>query len=132
VQLQIDDFGTGYSSLSYLHKFPFDSLKIDRSFVSGLNLNPKNAEIVRTIVMLAHKLGMSVTAEGIETMEQFSQLAALGCEHGQGYLLSEPVEGSLAGMLIASQQKERASIAKGERSMLGTNLPSMGTVATSV
>jgi diguanylate cyclase (GGDEF)-like protein/PAS domain S-box-containing protein len=132
VQLQIDDFGTGYSSLSYLHKFPFDSLKIDKSFVSGPNLNPKNAEIVRTIVMLAHKLGMSVTAEGIETMEQFSQLAALGCEHGQGYLLSEPVEGSLAGRLIASQHKERASVAKGERSILKTNQPTIETAVISV
>jgi diguanylate cyclase (GGDEF)-like protein/PAS domain S-box-containing protein len=109
VQLQIDDFGTGYSSLSYLHKFPVDTLKVDRSFISSMNMNPKNAEIVRTIVMLAHKLGMSVTAEGIETMEQFSQLNALGCEHGQGYLFSEPVEDSLAGMLITSQQKKYVS-----------------------
>jgi len=103
VQLQLDDFGTGYSSLSYLHKFPFDNLKIDRAFVSSMNTNTKNAQIVRTIVMLAHNLGMGVTAEGVETIEQLSELTAINCEEGQGYFFSKPVDGSDVERLIVSQ-----------------------------
>ncbi len=104
-QLQIDDFGTGYSSLSYLHKFPFDNLKIDRAFVSTMTTNAKNAHIVRTIVLLAHNLGMTVTAEGVETIEQLSELTELNCEQGQGYFFSKPVEASEVERLIASQLK---------------------------
>ncbi len=103
VQLQLDDFGTGFSSLSYLHKFPFDNLKIDRAFVSSMNTNTKNAQIVRTIVMLAHNLGMGVTAEGVETIEQLSELTAINCEEGQGYFFSMPVDGSEVERLIVSQ-----------------------------
>jgi diguanylate cyclase (GGDEF)-like protein len=90
VQLSIDDFGTGYSSLSYLHRFPLNYLKIDRSFVSRLTTDDDNA-IVRTISTLARNLGMEVIAEGIETEEQYQQLKMLGCEYGQGYLFSRPV-----------------------------------------
>lgn len=90
VQLSIDDFGTGYSSLSYLHRFPLNYLKIDRSFVSRLTTDNDNA-IVRTISTLARNLGMEVIAEGIETEEQYQQLKMLGCEYGQGYLFSHPV-----------------------------------------
>jgi diguanylate cyclase (GGDEF)-like protein len=90
VQLSIDDFGTGYSSLSYLHRFPLNYLKIDRSFVSRLTTDNDNA-IVRTISTLAHNLGMEVIAEGIETEEQYQQLKILGCEYGQGFLFSRPV-----------------------------------------
>ncbi|HEY0728371.1 MAG TPA: EAL domain-containing protein, partial [Pyrinomonadaceae bacterium] len=90
VQLSIDDFGTGYSSLSYLHRFPLNYLKIDRSFVSRLTTDNDNA-IVRTISTLARNLGMEVIAEGIETEEQYQQLRMLGCEYGQGYLFSHPV-----------------------------------------
>jgi diguanylate cyclase (GGDEF)-like protein len=90
VQLSIDDFGTGYSSLSYLHRFPLNYLKIDRSFVSRLTTDNDNA-IVRTISTLARNLGMEVIAEGIETEEQYQQLKMLGCEFGQGFLFSHPV-----------------------------------------
>ena len=105
VQLSIDDFGTGYSSLSYLYRFPTDTLKIDRSFVSRIEDNGENAAIVRTIVTLAHNLGMDVIAEGVETMEQFLQLQALGCEYGQGYYFSHPLDSEAASaFLIASPQ----------------------------
>ncbi len=90
VQLAIDDFGTGYSSLSYLHKFPIDTLKIDRSFVTRMAENPENIEIVRTIILLAQVLGMAVIAEGVETKEQLKILRDLKCEYGQGYYFSRP------------------------------------------
>ena len=103
VSLSTDDFGTGFSSLSYLHKFPFHSLKIDRSFVSAMDSNTKSAEIVRTILMLAHNLNMEVVAEGIETEEQLQQLQQLGCKYGQGYLFSKPVEPVEAEKLLSQK-----------------------------
>ena len=92
VRIGIDDFGTGYSSLSYLHNFPIDTLKIDRSFVSGIETEHDKIEIVRTIIVLAHSLGLDVTAEGIETVGQLNILRDLGCECGQGYYFSRPVD----------------------------------------
>ena len=100
VQLSIDDFGTGYSSLSYLHRFPLNYLKIDRSFVMRLTMDNDNA-IVRTISTLARNLGMEVIAEGIETEEQHQQLKMLGCEFGQGYLFSRPVDNDGVARLLA-------------------------------
>ena len=91
VQISIDDFGTGYSSLSYLHRFPIDLLKIDRSFVSAMEENTENGEIVRTVIALAKALNLKVVAEGIESIHQFHQLKILGCEYGQGYLFSKPL-----------------------------------------
>lgn len=91
VQVSIDDFGTGYSSLSYLHRFPIDQLKVDRSFVSAMEENTENGEIVRTVIALAKALGLKVVAEGIESIHQFHQLRILGCEYGQGYLFSKPL-----------------------------------------
>ena len=101
VQLSIDDFGTGYSSLSYLHRFPLNYLKIDRSFVMRLTTDNDNA-IVRTISTLARNLGMEVIAEGIETEEQYQQLKMLGCEYGQGYLFSRPVDHESVVHLLAN------------------------------
>lgn len=92
VQLFLDDFGTGYSSLSYLHRFPIDTLKIDRSFIAQLQSNAENREIVNAILNLGSSLGVHVIAEGIETAEQAAELRRLGCKLGQGYLFSRPVE----------------------------------------
>ncbi|MFN6963812.1 MAG: putative bifunctional diguanylate cyclase/phosphodiesterase [Pyrinomonadaceae bacterium] len=90
VQISIDDFGTGYSSLSYLHRFPIDTLKIDQSFVRSLGRREGDGEIVHTILTLARGLGLSVVAEGIETVEQLDRLRMMGCDLGQGYLFSRP------------------------------------------
>jgi EAL domain-containing protein (putative c-di-GMP-specific phosphodiesterase class I) len=100
VKLSIDDFGTGYSNLSYLHRMPVNYLKIDRSFVSRLQTNYENNEIVRTIVMLAKNLGFEVIAEGVETQEQAEQLKMLNCTFGQGYLFSKPLDASQIQALI--------------------------------
>jgi len=91
LQISIDDFGTGYSSLSYLHRFPIDTLKVDRSFVSSMEDGTENGEIVRTVIALAKTLRLDVVAEGIESIHQLHQLRILGCEYGQGYLFSRPV-----------------------------------------
>jgi diguanylate cyclase (GGDEF)-like protein/PAS domain S-box-containing protein len=91
VRLAIDDFGTGYSSLSYLRRFPINTLKIDRSFVSGLESSPDAVAIVRAIVNLAHSLGLEVVGEGVETTGQLALLADLGCARMQGYWFSRPL-----------------------------------------
>ncbi|MEB3734803.1 EAL domain-containing protein [Halopseudomonas pachastrellae] len=91
IQLAIDDFGTGYSSLAYLKELPLDTLKIDRSFVAGLPGSHHDAAISQTIIVLAHNLGMSVVAEGVETPEQRQLLLEQGCDSVQGYLISAPL-----------------------------------------
>jgi len=88
LDLHIDDFGTGYSSLSYLHRFPIDTLKIDRSFVLRAGVDEDSLRIVQTIVGLARDLRMEVVAEGVETPEQLRRLRELKCEYGQGFLFS--------------------------------------------
>jgi EAL domain-containing protein (putative c-di-GMP-specific phosphodiesterase class I) len=102
VQLSIDDFGTGYSSLSYLQRFPIDTLKIDRSFVTQMMENEENLAIVRTIVALAQNLGMDVVAEGVETEDQLRLLRKLECENGQGYLFSTPLGSQQLDQFIAT------------------------------
>ncbi|MDO8606654.1 MAG: EAL domain-containing protein [Phaeospirillum sp.] len=91
VRLSIDDFGTGYSSLSYLERFPFDTLKIDRSFLIGMLERQERKVLVETIVAMASGLGLEVIAEGVETAEQLGHLAAINCDIAQGYLFSRPV-----------------------------------------
>ncbi|MEG4212355.1 EAL domain-containing protein [Microcoleus sp. S13_B4] len=100
IQLCIDDFGTGYSSLSRLHEFPIDTLKIDRSFVSRIGVDNSGVEIIQTIVTLARSRGMDIVAEGIETPTQLQKLRDLGCEFGQGYLFSKPVDSFKATELL--------------------------------
>jgi diguanylate cyclase (GGDEF)-like protein len=91
IKLCIDDFGTGYSSLSCLHEYPIDTLKIDKSFVNRIGKITRDTEIVQTVITLAHRLGMDVVAEGIETTTQLRLLKNLGCEFGQGYLFAKPL-----------------------------------------
>jgi EAL domain-containing protein (putative c-di-GMP-specific phosphodiesterase class I) len=108
VELYIDDFGTGHSSLSRLMRLPLDVLKVDRSFVSQISLDPRGAEIVRTVVTLAHNLGLAALAEGIETEAELTTLWALGCEFGQGYWFSRPVAPEVAGGFIGRRLPEVA------------------------
>lgn len=100
VSLSTDDFGTGYSSLSYLQRFPFDRLKIDRSFIDKMGKDKKSAAIVKTILMLGNNLDIEVVAEGIETEQQLESLRHLGCRLGQGYLFSRPVDAAKATRMI--------------------------------
>jgi PAS domain S-box-containing protein len=110
VRLSIDDFGTGYSSLSRLQRFSVDTLKIDRSFISDITLDQETEEIVRIIVLLAHNLGLSVVAEGIENQEQREMLKHLGCQLGQGYLFSRPSAAETIEGLLTSQHTTQSSL----------------------
>jgi EAL domain-containing protein (putative c-di-GMP-specific phosphodiesterase class I) len=91
VSLAIDDFGTGYSSLSYLRKLPITVIKIDQSFIRGMLVNDSDRILVETIIVMAHKLGHQLVAEGVEEEAQLERLTALGCEVGQGYLFGKAV-----------------------------------------
>ena len=102
VTLLIDDFGTGYSSLSYLHRFPFDTVKIDQSFVKRIGIDSESEEIVRAITTLAHNLNMTVVAEGVETFEQMIQLKEMGAEYGQGYFFAKPLSTQDAEQLLTT------------------------------
>lgn len=105
IRVSIDDFGTGYSSLSYLHRFPIDTLKVDRSFINRIGTESESSEIVQTIINLAANLGMDVIAEGIETLEQKQFLERNNCGFGQGYLYSRPVD-TLSAKEMIEQIKE--------------------------
>jgi PAS domain S-box-containing protein len=116
VQIAIDDFGTGHSSLSYLHRFPINSLKIDRSFVNAMS---EQSGIVRAIVGLAHALQLDVIAEGVETTPHLSQLTQLGCEYGQGYLFAAPLEAARVKTVLTSARQGQigADAVSGPRSV---------------
>ena len=101
VKLAVDDFGTGYSSLSYLRRFPVDLLKVDRSFVDGLGTDPSDSAIVTAIITLAHTLGLSAVAEGVESALQLAELRRLDCDRGQGYFMARPAGGHEIGKLLA-------------------------------
>ena len=91
ISLSMDDFGTGYSSLSYLNKYPLDSLKIDKSFVIGMNQDDENKAIVKTIIAIAKQLDLKVIAEGVEGEEEYHFLSEIGCDYAQGYCISRPL-----------------------------------------
>jgi len=110
VRLSIDDFGTGYSSLSYLNRFPVDTLKIDRSFVTSMNAADENLQIVKTIVTLAGNLGMQVVAEGVETEEQLEQLRSLKCQYGQGFFFSKPLEVTDADLFVLNSVRAESLV----------------------
>jgi diguanylate cyclase (GGDEF)-like protein/PAS domain S-box-containing protein len=101
VLLSMDDFGTGYSSLTYLRRFPIDIVKVDRSFVNQLGTDSRDASIVEMVVTLAHGLELDVVAEGVETEEQLSALASMGCQYAQGFLFARPQPASNASSLLA-------------------------------
>jgi EAL domain-containing protein (putative c-di-GMP-specific phosphodiesterase class I) len=95
MQVAIDDFGTGYSALSYLKKFDIDYLKIDQSFVRNLSVDSNDFVLCEAIIVMAHKLGLKVIAEGVETERQRDLLCAIGCDYGQGYLFARPLTADL-------------------------------------
>lgn len=103
IQVALDDFGTGYSSLSYLKKFDIDYIKIDRTFVSNLGPDTDDRALCEAIVVMAHRLGLKVVAEGIETEEQHQLLMQAGCDYGQGYLFGKPLDSKQFGQLLAQR-----------------------------
>jgi EAL domain-containing protein (putative c-di-GMP-specific phosphodiesterase class I) len=107
VILAIDDFGTGYSSLSYLHEFPVDELKIDRSFIGRLDRDTRDKHLVGAIIGMAHALGLTVVAEGVETDQQLQLLTEFGCQLAQGYLFAPPQPAERLLALVDSQRPRR-------------------------
>jgi EAL domain-containing protein (putative c-di-GMP-specific phosphodiesterase class I) len=113
VGVSVDDFGTGYSSLAYLKRLPVTELKIDKSFVQGMDRDPQDAAIVRTVLDLGANLGLTVTAEGIETTEVWHELSRLGCSLGQGYYFSKPLPADdLVSWLESGQTTDRPAPAE--------------------
>jgi diguanylate cyclase (GGDEF)-like protein/PAS domain S-box-containing protein len=108
VGIVMDDFGTGYSSLSYLRNYPFDSLKIDRSFINDITTDPADRELVNAAIAMAHGLGLQVVAEGVETEEQLAHLAEQGCEMVQGYLFNQPARADEVTGMLEKQARSRS------------------------
>jgi len=105
VKVAIDDFGTGYSSLSYLHILPIHTVKLDKSFVRNIQSMDTQVSIVNAICAMAHGLGLNIVAEGIESQSQYDYLKNLGCQEGQGYLISRPLSGTAFLQFLADRQK---------------------------
>ncbi len=110
VRFALDDFGTGYSSLGYLHKYPFGKIKVDRSFVSGINVGKKSEAIIRAVAEMAATLDMEIVAEGLETVEQVRSVRTAGCTLGQGFYFSRAVPDYLAAMLLAQEHEAVARL----------------------
>ncbi|MCZ2839403.1 putative bifunctional diguanylate cyclase/phosphodiesterase [Modestobacter sp. VKM Ac-2985] len=110
VRLSVDDFGTGHASLAHLSRLPVDVLKVDRSFVAGLDTEPAARAIVRSTIDLGHALGLSVVAEGVETVEQWHQLAAWGCDLAQGWWLARPVPAAVVPAVAAEIEQRCARL----------------------
>ncbi|MES9975120.1 MAG: EAL domain-containing protein [Candidatus Thiodiazotropha sp.] len=110
ISLAMDDFGTGYSSLNYLRKYPFDVLKVDRSFINDLTVDPADCELVNASILMAHGLGLEVVAEGVEIEDQLSQLRDMQCEYAQGYLFSRPVSAEAFTELLQNSAKMMSSV----------------------
>jgi EAL domain-containing protein (putative c-di-GMP-specific phosphodiesterase class I) len=102
LKVHMDDFGTGYSSLSYLHQLPLDGLKVDRAFVSRMDLDDRSRQLVRTVLQLARSIGLVAVAEGVSTPAQLAELRQLDCDFGQGFLFSAPLDGDAMGRMIAA------------------------------
>jgi len=113
IMLAFDDFGTGYASLSYLTRFPLARIKIDRSFVAKITDDTGDAAIVRSLIAMAHNLGLEVIAEGVETRAQAEQLQELGCEFAQGYLYSRPVAAEAVPELLSKNSALQAAAVAG-------------------
>jgi diguanylate cyclase (GGDEF)-like protein len=107
IDLALDDFGVGYSSLAYLKRFPFSSLKIDRSFVQRIGRDPEDAAIIRAIVTIARTLHMHIVGEGIETVDQYEHLLSVGCDRGQGYFFARPMPTHAVSELLRSGLQHR-------------------------
>src|SRR5207253_3039593 len=104
VRVAIDDFGTGFSSLGHLRSFPVDVIKVDRSFIQGVERSAKDAAITANLASLAHALGLVATAEGIESESQLASVRDLGCDHAQGFLFAHPVAGDEITALLSSPE----------------------------
>ena len=124
VRISIDDFGTGYSSLAYLRQFPIDTLKVDRSFIRGMETHKASADIVGNLTAMAQQLGVQVVAEGIENEDQLSLLRTLQCESAQGFLFAKPLDATRAREFIRTgvvpesgrmRQHRDAAVAAGMR-----------------
>ena len=110
IRISMDDFGTGYSSLSYLRSFPFDKIKIDRSFMRDLEAKGDNLAIIKAVIGLGHSLGMSTTAEGIETEEQLQAVRDQGCNEVQGFLFSPPVSTQAVADMLSTEAASRPQL----------------------
>jgi EAL domain-containing protein (putative c-di-GMP-specific phosphodiesterase class I) len=120
VGFALDDFGTGYSSIEHLRRFAFRTLKIDRSFVAGLPADSKSAAVAGGLIELAHQLGLSVTAEGVETSQQLRFLKLLDCDRVQGYLISRPLAPDAFAKLLSSQTSLFKTVATEARSAVAS------------
>jgi len=121
--LALDDFGTGYSSLSYLHRFPCDTIKVDRSLVRDSGLQGSTPLILKSIIALAHELGKEVVAEGVETANDAAYLRSIGCEYGQGFYFGEPMSPKDVGNLLAALASHRKKKMRERATVPGKPMP---------